>query len=217
MIKYKESWCGGVNILFLLAMLIGAIISIPIGPLGLLCVQRSLRSGFYKGFISGIGAALSDFTYGLIVLFTFDIIDSIFHKEAMVINLILAVIFLLLGLKLLKSKDLELQDEFIHPMLSAYFIGISNVGTVLIFLGIYTYFPIDIGLENFVFSIRILLSIFLGACLFWLITCKLISRWRNNFKLHHFVILDKIIGGIIILFGSINLIKFLFEVTRSRV
>ncbi len=198
-------------------MLIGAIISIPIGPLGLLCVQRSLRSGFSKGFFSGIGAALSDFTYGFIVLFTFDYIDSIFHREAMVVNLVLAIIFLILGFKLLKSRDLELQDEFFHPMLSAYFIGLSNMGTTIIFLGIYTYFPIDMGLENFKFSIQILFSIFLGACVFWFIVCNLISKWRNNFKLHHFVMLDKVIGGIIILFGSFNLIKFLFEVTRSRI
>jgi ABC-type Fe3+-siderophore transport system permease subunit len=150
------------------------------------------------------------------VLFAYDYLDHFIHKDAKYVNLILALIFILLGLKLLKSKDLELQDEFFHPMVSAYFIGISNMGTTFIYLTIFTYFPVKLGIDNFTYSIKILLSIFLGACIFWFFTCEAVSRWKNKFKLHHFVLIDKIIGGVICTFGFVNLFTFILNIARSN-
>lgn len=107
------------------------------------------------------------------------------------------------------NKDLEIQDEFLHPAISAYFIGISNMGTIIVYLTIFTYFPRDLGFENFYYSIKILSFILIGANLFWFTLCKILSKFNKNFKIHHFVILDKIIGFTIISFATLNFIKFI--------
>lgn len=190
-------------------MLIGILISFPIGPLGLLCVQRAIRKGFFCGYISGLGASLSDLSYGLLILFSFDFVETFIHKDNRYVNLILATVFFLLGIKLIMKKDVEIEDEFLHPAISAYFIGISNMGTSLIYLTIFTYFPRDLGLENFYYSFKILLFILLGANFFWFILCKVLSSFNKSFKVHHFVILDKIIGLTIIAFATFNFIKFI--------
>jgi threonine/homoserine/homoserine lactone efflux protein len=201
---------------YLLALIIGTVTSFPIGPLGLLCIQRSIKRGFFYGFVSGIGAALSDFTYGLIVLFSYNFIDHFVHKDNIYINLILGIVFFILGIKLLMSKDLNLQDEFLHPMLSAYFIGISNMGTCIIFLAIFTYFPKNLGLDNFYFSLIILLLILAGAILFWFFVCESVSQFNKKFKLHHFILMDKVVGIAILSFSALNLFKFLiFLISRS--
>lgn len=201
---------------YILALIIGTVISFPIGPLGLLCIQRSIRKGFFYGFVSGVGAALSDLTYGLIVLFSYDFIDHFVHKDNVYINLVLGIIFFILGTKLLISKDMDLQDEFLHPMLSAYFIGISNMGTCVIFLTIFTYFPKNLGLDNFYFSLSILLLIFAGAILFWFFVCESVSKFNKRFKLHHFILMDKVVGMAILSFSALNLFKFLiFVISRS--
>jgi hypothetical protein len=114
------------------------------------------------------------------------------------------------------SKDLNLQDEFLHPMLSAYFIGISNMGTCIIFLAIFTYFPKNLGLDNFYFSLIILLLILAGAILFWFFVCESVSQFNKKFKLHHFILMDKVVGIAILSFSALNLFKFLiFLISRS--
>jgi len=177
--------------------------------LGLLCVQRAIRKGFFCGYISGFGASLSDLSYGLIILFSYDYVDNFIHRDNKYLNLILALVFFTIGLKLLLKKDLEIQDEFLHPAISAYFIGISNMGTIIVYLTIFTYFPRDLGFENFYYSLKILLFILIGANLFWFTLCEILSKFNKSFKIHHFVILDKIIGFTIISFATLNFIKFI--------
>lgn len=52
--------------LFIKGLIIGFAIAAPVGPIGVLCIQRSLHDGFKIGLMTGLGAALADGTYGLI-------------------------------------------------------------------------------------------------------------------------------------------------------
>lgn len=111
---------------------------------------------------------------------------------------------------------MNLQDEFLHPMISSYFIGISNMGTAVVYLTIFTYFPRDLGLDNFYYSLLILSLISCGAILFWFFVCEAVSKFNKKFKVHHFVIMDKIIGIAILSFSSINFFKFLINIISRR-
>lgn len=185
-------------------------ITFPIGPVGLVCVQRTIKKGSKNGYVSALGAISSDFVYGLLVLFATNYIDEYIKKDGYIINFFLAIIFITLGVKIMLSKEKkEIEDDFVHPALSGFFLGILNPGTIFMYLGIFTYFPVKLGINNLSYTIKILFFIFLGSNLLWIIITELLSHLKKQtqYPLHKIYIIDKIIGFIIFLLSIIPLYK----------
>lgn len=201
-----------INILYYLyAILIGAFISFPVGPVGLLCVQRTIKRGMKIGYISAIGIIIADLVYGFVVLLASTYIEKYINKDNIILNLFVSVLFLIIGIKILNSKEHEIEDTFIHPTLSAFFMGIANPGTLFIYLGIFTFFPIKLGFNNLYYSIEILFCIFLGSNILWFVLTELIIHAKKLLSIHRFFIIDKIIGGFISFAGLFSLIRILFR------
>ena len=89
---------------YLYAVFIGVFISFPIGPVGLLCVQRTIKRGMKIGYISAIGIITADLFYGFVVLLASSYIKKYISKDNLILNLIISVLFLIIGFKLLNSK-----------------------------------------------------------------------------------------------------------------
>ncbi len=196
---------------YLYAVFIGFFISFPIGPVGLLCVQRTIKRGMKIGYISAIGIITADLFYGFVVLLASSYIEKYINKDNLILNLIISVLFLIIGVKLLNSKEHEIQDTFIHPALSAFFMGIANPGTIFIYLGIFAFFPVKLGFNNLYYSIEILFCIFLGSNILWFLLTELITHAKKLLSIHRFFIIDRIIGGFISCTGLFALIKILFR------
>lgn len=197
---------------YLFAIFIGFLITFPVGPGGLLCVQRTIKKGMKTGYLSAIGFICADLFYGFVVLLSSNFIEKNINKDNLIINIIITSLFLFMGIKILKSKEHEIEDTTIHPTFSGFLMGIANPGTMFIYLGIFTFiFPVKLGFSNFYYTIEILFCIFLGSNLLWFVLTELIIHAKKAFSIHHFFIIDKIIGGIITLFGLINLVKIILE------
>lgn len=212
MLKYKGSKQEVTNILnYLIAILVGIAITFPIGPGGLLLVQRTIKKGMKIGYISAIGFIIADLCFGFIVLLSSSFIDKFVQKDSVIINLIIAVTFLFLGIKILKNKEHDIEDSYLHPTLSAFLLGLANPGTLFVYIGIFTFFPAKLGISNPYYTIEILFCIFLGSNILWFILTELISHIKKFFTVHHFFMMDKIIGGFITLTGLTTLIKTILK------
>ena len=86
--------------LFIKGLIIGFAIAAPVGPIGILCIQRALHDGFKIGLMTGMGAALADGTYGLIAGLGLTAISSILIDHQFWIRLIGGLFLLYLGIKL---------------------------------------------------------------------------------------------------------------------
>lgn len=198
---------------------IGMFVCIPVGPLGFLSIQRTIKEGRMIGFLSGVGAALSDLIYSSIAIFGMRCIDQVLEKYNRLIMGSTGVLFLIIGLYLIINsekndktiKDIiegkRKKDQVINTMASTFFMGLSNPMTFLIFLAVFTRVGICVKATEFTKNISFAFSIFLGSCLLWIIVTNIVKLFQRVFELRNIIIIDKVIGTVISIFGIFNLLK----------
>ncbi|WP_169733578.1 LysE family translocator [Clostridiisalibacter paucivorans] len=194
-------------------ILIGIFVSLPVGPIGLLSIQRTLNRGWKIGFLSGVGAAVSDLVYSSIAILGMGFIDDFLERNRYIINEITGILFLIIGISIImkavcnKKVNTETKEDIIHPAFSTFLMGLSNPMTFFIFLAIFTKIGIDVNVDNFKQNIVLVISIFLGSSILWFFTSNLVKESKKNYKECSLSFIDKIIGTIISIFGIMNLLK----------
>ncbi|KPQ20672.1 Threonine/homoserine/homoserine lactone efflux protein [Halomonas sp. HL-93] len=154
---------------------IGFMIAAPVGPIGLLCMQRTLADGWKLGFITGLGAASADLLYGILGALGFAAIISLLSTSLLWLSIAGGVILIYLGVSAAKNKtNHSAKNKNPHSPLKAYlttfFLTLSNPMTIFAFIAIFSAIvpngnsPTDIGLVKL--SI-ICLGVFLGSMAWW--------------------------------------------------
>lgn len=197
--------------IIIVGIIIGIIVVFPIGPLGIIALQRTINRGWKIGFFSGVGAAVSDLVYSSAAIFGISFVDGFIIKHKYLINQITGTLFLIVGINIFinaaVNKDIEEEErkEIMHPALSNFLLGLSNPMTFLIFLSIFTKMKLENGepLHNLI----LVISIFTGSVLFWIITSKFVNNSKSNFKIETFYMINKVIGVIISLLGMYGILK----------
>ena len=197
--------------LILKGILIGIIASAPMGPVGVLCVQRTLNKGRWYGFITGVGAVFSDFIYALLtglgMSFMLDFISNPSYK--FLIQLSSSVILLLFGLYCFKSNPTKNMHQsgnskgtLLHNGITAFLVTFSNPMIMFLFIFLYGLFAFSIPSPPFEMSISFL-SIVLGALLWWFGLTWLVDKIRGKFDDTGILIINKVIGSVVIIFSLI--------------
>ena len=198
----------------LTGILIGICVSAPVGPLGVLCIQRTLSRGKFHGFIPGMGANTSDIIYALLVSLGMSFILDFINTHQFLIQLIGSIIILLFGLHLfLKKPKNQLPDiktprskgDLISDYLSAFALCFSNPLIMFLFIGLFARFQI-IESGNITNNIVSFISILIGATIWWILLTLIVGYFKNKFKLRELWIINKITGSIIILLSIIGII-----------
>lgn len=194
-------------------IIIGMIVVIPIGPLGIIALQRTISRGWKIGFFSGVGAAVSDLIYSSAAVFGISFLNDFICTRKHVINQVTGILFLIVGINIFissienKSIKEEKKREIMHPALSNFLLGLSNPMTFLIFITIFAKMNMKLDSREVVYNLMLVASIFIGSVIFWLITCKFINKSKKSFRLQTFCIMNKVIGIGIALIGSYSILK----------
>lgn len=194
-------------------IIIGMFVTLPVGPLGLLSIQRTINKGWKTGFLSAVGAAASDLIYSSIAILGISFIDEFLKRHRFLITGLTGILFLVVGINILisgieKRKVKEVNDESsIHPFFIHFLMGLSNPMTFIIFFAIFTKVGIYVDERNMLKNIVFVLSIFTGSTLQWFITANIIERTKKKFKLDSFIFIDTIVGVVIILFGVASILR----------
>lgn len=192
-------------------LLIGMFVSLPIGPLGIMSLKRTINIDWKAGFLSGIGAAISDVIYSTTAVFGIGFISDFLNKYKYQINITTGILFIILGISILikaldSNKIIEERNKNVHPILANFLLGFANPLTFLIFIAIFTRFDFNLENNSFLLNISFIFSIFIGAVLFWFVVANIIYHFIKNFKIETIFIINKILGILIILFGSYSII-----------
>lgn len=199
---------------------IGFLASIPLGPIGVLCIQRTLNKGRMSGFASGLGAATSDLVYAIIAGFSVGIVMHFVDQNKTLISILGAAFLIGLGLKIFFSdpaKQLNTQTQkrnvgLWQDYISTFLLTITNPLAVFLFL---TAFSLVGGERNVYTQMMMLGGVFLGAASWWFLLTMLVGLFRKKFTLKRLYYLNKIAGGLIIVLviGAliIEFVKQLFE------
>lgn len=184
------------------------------GPIGILCVQRTLNRGRWHGFMSGLGAALSDIFYALITLLGISLVTDFLEKNELGIQVAGSIVLILFGiavyrsnpLKGLKPSDTLSETRYTKDFISAFFLTASNVVIIFVFITLYARFsfnPVDKGLWGLILGIS---SIALGALIWWFSITMLVSRVRIHINRRGLVLINRIVGVILMIIGAVGII-----------
>ena len=193
--------------LFLKGLIIGIIASAPMGPVGILCIQRTLQKGRSYGIVTGAGAALSDLFYALItgagMSIVIDFIDN--ERNVFWLKLVGRVMLFIFGIWTFLSDPRKSfrpvshnKGTLLHNFITSFFVTVSN--PLIIFLFLASFNMLTFVVPNNVFgSIVGYLSILAGAMIWWWGLTYVIVKMRKNFGLHGIKRLNHTIGSIVVI------------------
>ncbi len=204
-LSFKEVWefMSENWLLFFRGFLIGISIAAPVGPIGVLCIRRTLAEGKLKGFLSGMGAASADMMYGAIAAFGLTIITDILVENTFWLKLIGGCFLLYLGAKTFREKPAEQAAQvspsgYFGSYLSTFFLTITNPMTILSFAAIFAG-TMFIGTTSS--PIVLVTGVFSGSACWWLALSFGVGSVRDRLTASHMEWINRISGLVIVSFG----------------
>jgi threonine/homoserine/homoserine lactone efflux protein len=207
-----------VNLLFLFhGIIIGLTASIPLGPIGLLCIQKTLNNGKFGGLVSGMGAASADTFFAFIAAFGISAVSNFIESQQFYLRLIGGIILAGLGLKIFLTnpaiqirKQRNKQNNLWADFVSIFFLTLSNPITVFVFGAIFAGFSVIPTKSHWYELFELVAGIFLGALLWWTVLVTVVNMFRKKFRLRRLWWMNKIMGAIITLFGIFAFVSLFF-------
>lgn len=190
--------------------MIGFSIALPVGPIGILCIRRTLAEGQLSGLFSGLGAATADAIYGAIAGFGLTFISSILITQTSWLRLIGGVFLCYLGIATLLSKVAdpsasEQSPSLVNAYVSTVFLTLTNPATILSFAAVFAGFGLGSTGGNYATAGILVLGVFAGSAFWWVILSSSVNLLRTRFNPRSLQWLNRISGSILFAFGIIAL------------
>lgn len=193
---------------FIRGLVIGFSIAAPVGPIGVLCIRRSLADGCWIGFATGLGAATADASYGAIAGFGLTAISGFLVAQKFWLGLIGGLFLCYLGVRTFLSKpvDRAAQSAPLRPgsWVAAYastlFLTLTNPMTIFFFLAVFVRFGLGTS-PDYLEAGALVLGVFVGSALWWLLLssgaallrARVTPCWMQN--------INRLSGALIFAFG----------------
>jgi threonine/homoserine/homoserine lactone efflux protein len=194
-------------------ILIGILVSAPMGPIGLLCIQRTLNKGQWHGFFSGVGAACSDLFYAGIVCLGMGFVVDFIEGNRSILQIIGSIFLLVFGIYIFRSNpSKQLQkpkvqvNSFSQDAISAFFLTLSNPLIIFMYIVLFSRFNFISPEEKLHSMLLGLLSIFAGALFWWFLITFFVGKLRKVINLRGLWLINKIVGTVIIILSILGLV-----------
>ncbi|TKG95557.1 LysE family translocator [Puteibacter caeruleilacunae] len=199
-------------------IIIGFAVSIPLGPIGVLCVQRTVNKSWRSGFYSGLGAAFSDSLYAVISGFSLTYIINFIRQFQMEFQLVGGFVLLALGIHIFRTNPVtEIRkyrrkgSSYFQDMLSTFIVTFSNPLAIFVFLAVFAGSGIVMKISEPLDASIIIFGIFVGAASWWLLLTSLVNMFRHKMNLRVLWWFNKIAGAGVIAFVMITLLLLLIN------
>ena len=201
--------------LFLKGIILGFSIAAPVGPIGILCVRKTLQFGRFSGLFSGLGAAFADSVYAIIAAFGLTMISNFLLAGQFWFRLIGGVFLLYLGWKTFVAKAATDSKQVPHTTLlndfiSTFFLTITNPMTILSFLAVFAGLGLSSVHGDYLQAGGLVLGVFLGSALWWLLLSEGVTMFRKKVSEKVMIWINRIAGVIILGFGVSALLSTMF-------
>jgi len=202
-------------ILFLKGVIVGLSMAVPVGPIGILCIRRTLLEGRLFGFVSALGLATADVVFGCIAGFGLTFISDFLISQQFWFRLIGGLFLCVIGFRVLLTKFVEREAPptgkgYLGAYTSMFFLTLTYPMTVLIFLGIFAGLGIGSTKGNYVSIASLVLGVFVGSILWWAILSTFVGSLRDKFKTQNWQWVNKVSGILITGFGLAVLLSLIF-------
>lgn len=200
---------------------IGILISAPMGPVGILCIQRTLDKGRRQGFFTGVGAALSDLFYCLLTGYGLSFVEEFIERNQNVIQLIGSAVLIVFGVYLFRknpSKNLKKptpdRPSAGKNILGGFLFTFSNPLILFLIIGLFARFNFTMPEFRAYHYIAGYAFIFGGAVLWWYLVTLFVDKVRAHFNVRSMWLINRIIGVIILIFALVGIATSVFAMTH---
>lgn len=193
------------------AAVLGFSIAAPVGPIGLLCIRRTLAEGQLSGLVSGLGAATADSCYGIVAAFGLTLISDVLIGQKAWLGLIGGLFLCYLGVSTFLSKPAQEaanvgSEGLWSSYLSTLFLTITNPLTILSFAAVFA----GLGLAaagSYLRAGLLVSGVFIGSAAWWLMLSGGVSLFRSKFDRRALLLVNRISGLIILGSGVLALLS----------
>lgn len=195
--------------------IIGLSIAAVVGPISVLCINRTLAKGYLYGLISGLGVATADCMYGSAAAFGLTAITTFLVSEEKWIRALGGVFLIYLGVRAALARPAEraagAAKAYSLPgaYISILALTLTNPLTILSFAAIFAGLGVSGGSGGYTAAVLVTAGVFLGSATWWLFLTSGVSLLRIKFTPGWLAWLNRLSGGILLVFGVLALISII--------
>jgi len=208
-----------VEVEFLLkGLVVGFLASVPLGPVGVLCIQRTINKGKLSGMFSGMGSATVDAFFALVAALGLTYIINFIEEQQFYIQLIGGVVLIIVGARIFYANPIKQirrhrrrKNKIIEDYFSVLLLTLSNPVAIFLFVAAFAGIGIVSSSDSKLDSFFIVAGVFLGAMLWWLTLTFFVDLFRKRFRLKQLWWINKIAGIIVVVFGVAAMLSVFFK------
>lgn len=200
------------SLLYILkGLLIGVIASVPIGPIMMLTVQKSVNDGHKAGLSCGLGATIVDTTCALISAFALSYIGTFIDQHTALIQIIGGIVVGGVGVSMILTKieknRRKKRQYSPRNFVKAATMGYLNPAALAVMLTLFAFFHMEMDEQSIIIPILSVIAVGAGSALFWYIFSGIIAHFGERFNIRILLWISRIAGTGVVIFGVILLIK----------
>jgi threonine/homoserine/homoserine lactone efflux protein len=200
--------------ILLKGIILGLTVSMPLGPIGIILINRTIKRGMLSGFFSGLGLATADTLLAGLAALGFTVILSFINEERFIISIIAGLIIIGIGLKIYLSnpvKDIRNREKANKSLWRDYYsvfvLSISNPYTIFIFVAFFSGVHIGGNVKPELVPFFLIPGVLIGTITWWFFLSYFVSRFKKNIRLRVIVRVNKVAGIVVIVIGIIVLLS----------
>ena len=198
-------------------IIVGFLASIPLGPVGVLCIQRTINKGRTSGLFSGMGAATVDAFFALVAALGLTFIINFIEEQQFYIQMIGGGVLIFLGTRIFNTNPIQQirrhrkkKNKLIEDFISVFFLTLSNPLAIFLFVAAFAGIGVVTSKDSSVKSSLIIAGVFIGATIWWASLTFFVDLFRKKFRLKQLWWINKIAGVLIIVFGIAAMLSVFF-------
>ena len=194
-------------------MSIGIILSAPMGPIGILCVQRTLNKGRNSGFFTGVGAAASDLFYCLLVGLGISLVTDFIADHVNILQIIGSVILIVYAVYMIIhnpvsqiTENIDQREDYWRDTVTGFLFTLSNPLIMFLIIPLFARFSFPLPEYKFYHIILGYAFIVMGALIWWAVITFFVDKVRTHFNIRSMWLINRIIGSIILILSLYGLV-----------
>jgi threonine/homoserine/homoserine lactone efflux protein len=198
---------------FLKGILIGFAMAVPVGPIGIMCIRKTLTEGRFRGMVIGLGAATADLFYGCVAAFGLTVISDTLDSQRIWIRLAGGALLLFLGIRTFRAKPADPKLHIVNrgvlrSYITTIFLTLTNPLTIFAFIAIFAALGLGEGL-SYISAPLLVAGVFIGSCLWFLLLSSGVTLFRDRLDLVGLRWVNRIAGILIIISGVVVFVSLL--------
>jgi threonine/homoserine/homoserine lactone efflux protein len=191
-------------------IILGLAVSIPLGPISIIMINRTIKRGMLSGFFSGLGLATADTLLALLAGLGFTVILGFIKEERLILSVIGGIVIMAVGLKVFLTntvKDIRNKERVNKSLWRDYYsvfvLSISNPYTIFIFVAFFSGVHINGNVKPELVPFFLIPGVLIGTISWWFFLSYFVSRFKKKIRLRMIVRVNKVAGIVIIGIGLI--------------